>query len=159
MPEAIMKKQEEEVDQIQYVVFSLGVEEYGLPIELAKEIIKPTKITPVPNTEEYVPGVINLRGQIIPVVDLYKRFSLGEETEREREKIIIVEIEDTMIGLMVDKVREIVWIAEETIDDPPEVVGGIKQEFLKGVGTLDEQLLIIIDINKTLFDEEELQQA
>ncbi|MFW5984754.1 MAG: chemotaxis protein CheW [Halanaerobiaceae bacterium] len=154
MPKAIAIEEKQDTERQQYVVFDLGNEEYGLEIELAKEILKPTKITPVPNTKDYVPGVINLRGQIIPVVDLFKRFSLVGAENREKEKIIIVEIQDTMIGLMVDRVQEIVWIDEETLDDPPEVAGGIKQEFLKGVGTLRDELLIIIDINETLFEVE-----
>lgn len=157
MPETIMAEKEKETgtEQKQYVVFYLGEEEYGLGIDLAKEIIKPGKITPVPNTEDYVPGVINLRGQIIPVVDLVERFSLNDK-EMDKEKIIIVEIKDNMMGLLVNRVKEIVWIDKESIGDPPRVAGGIKQEFLKGVGTMEDQLLIIIDIMETLFEGEKL---
>jgi len=147
-------KDQNQLEQIQYVVFDLGVEEYGIDIDLAKEIIKPGKITPVPNTEDYVSGVINLRGQIIPVVDLYKRFKMEREQDKQKARIIIVEIRDTLIGLLVDRVKEIIWLDKEKIEDPPEIAGGIKQEFLEGVGTLNDHILIIVDLDKTLFGDD-----
>ncbi len=148
-------------EQKQLVVFNLGNEEYGIDIELTKEIIKLSNITPVPNTEEYVPGVINLRGQIIPVLDLHKRFGL-EQTgyfDQENKKIIIVEVEESLIGLIVDRVKEITWIEKKLIKEAPEVAGGIKQEFLEGVCSLNEQILIVIDIYKTLFTEVQNQKS
>ncbi|MFN2362832.1 MAG: chemotaxis protein CheW, partial [Halarsenatibacteraceae bacterium] len=107
----------------QFVVFQLGSEEYGVNISQAKEIIKPKNITNVPNTPEHVLGVINLRGQIVPVVDMKKRFSieLDSSEEIDSSRIITVEVNDALIGIKVDGVNEVVWLDQDKLEPAPEV--------------------------------------
>ncbi len=153
---AIEQQDVREIEQRQFVIFQIGREEYGVNITQAKEIIKPSKITNVPNTEEHILGVINLRGQIVSVVDLRKRFNMViDEDEDEHLRIITVLVRDNLIGLMVDAVNEVVWLSEDEIEPAPEVAGGIKQEFLQGVGKVNDRLLVLIDLEKLLFDNEE----
>lgn len=149
------KEQEEQQDQNQFVIFQIGSEEYGIDIKQVKEILKPTKITNVPNTDDYILGVINLRGQIIPVIDLSKKFDINVKDNKEEQRIITVEIRESLIGLKVDGVNEVVWLNEDDIEPAPEVAGGIKQEYLKGVGKREDHLLILINLNKLLFTKNE----
>ncbi|ACL69518.1 chemotaxis protein CheW [Halothermothrix orenii] len=142
----------------QFVIFQLGEEEYGVSITNSKEIIKPTKITNVPNTPDYVLGVINLRGQIVPVVDLRKRFNIkGADTDKQR--IITVEVKGNLIGLMVDGVNEVVWFEESKIESAPEVDTDIKQEYIAGIGKIDERLIVLIDLEKLLFEDKEIEAS
>lgn len=139
----------------QFVVFQLGSEEYGVNISQAKEIIKPKNITNVPNTPEHVLGVINLRGQIVPVVDMKKRFSIElEETEEtDSSRIITVEVNDALIGIKVDGVNEVVWLDQDKLEPAPEVAGGVRQEYLIGIGKIEDRLLVLVDLNKILFED------
>lgn len=135
----------------QIVIFQLSGEEYAVDITHSRQIIKLSKITPVPNTPDYVRGVINLRGQIIPVIDLKKRFSLPDSGEK--EKIITVEVRDILIGLLVDNIKEVLWYNVETELEPaPEVIGGVKQEFVKGIVKRGERLIVLIDLEELLFE-------
>lgn len=134
----------------QIVIFQLGEEEYAVDIIQSKQIIKVSKITPVPNTPEYIKGVINLRGQIVPVVDLRKRFDISGNSENER--IITVEVRGSLIGLIVDNINEVLWYEADELEPAPEVDGGIKQEYVKGVVKRDERLLVLIDLDKMLFE-------
>ena len=141
----------------QFVTFKIGTESYGILIERVKEIIKPKRITQVPNTDEYVLGVINLRGQIVPVVNLKEKLNLDVQSikSEEEERIITVEIDDALIGIRVDEVNEVIWLDEETIEPPPEVAGGIRQEYLRGVGRKEGELLVLVDLETLLFTEDE----
>lgn len=134
----------------QIVIFQLGKEEYAVDIIQSKQIIKISKITPVPNTPEYIRGVINLRGQIVPVVDLRRRFDIDGIAQNER--IITVEIKDSLIGLVVDNINEVLWFDLEELEPAPEVDGGIRQEYVMGVVKRGERLLVLIDLNKMLFE-------
>lgn len=139
----------------QFVVFQLGTEEYGVNISQAKEIIKPKNITNVPNTPEHVLGVINLRGQIVPVVDMKKRFSieLDSSEETDSSRIITVEVNDALIGIKVDGVNEVVWLDQDKLEPAPEVAGGVRQEYLIGIGKIEDRLLVLVDLNKILFED------
>lgn len=149
-------EEKQEINREQYVIFQIGPEEYGVDINAVKEIIKPTKITNVPNTDDHVLGVINLRGQIVPVVDLHHKFSFDQNIDGEKkERIITVEVRDTMIGLFVDDVNEVIWINRDEIEPAPEVAGGVKQEFLEGVGKFEDRLLVLVELDKLLFEDEE----
>ncbi|RCW47704.1 MULTISPECIES: chemotaxis protein CheW [unclassified Halanaerobium] len=141
--------------QMQYVVFNIGQEEYGIEIDYTREIIKSAQITNVPNAEKHVLGVINLRGIIVPVIDLHKRFeiktdeSLFDESE---SRIITVEVNDVLLGLQVDRIEGIVWLDLDKITPAPDVEGGLKQDYLTGVcARSEEQLLILLDLEKTIF--------
>lgn len=138
-------------DRNQIVVFQLEEEEYAVDITQSKQIIKISKITPVPNTADYIRGVINLRGQIVPVVDLRKRFNV--EGSGEKERIITVEIRESLIGLVVDNINEVLWYEEGELEPAPEVEGGIKQEYIKGVVKRGDRLVVLIDLNKMLYED------
>ena len=143
----------------QFVIFQLGSEEYGVNISQAKEIIKPKNITNVPNTPEHVLGVINLRGQIVPVIDMKKRFSIElNDKQDDSSRIITVEVNDALIGIKVDGVNEVVWLDQDKLEPAPEVAGGLRQEYLIGIGKIGDRLLVLVDLNKILFeDSDEIQ--
>ncbi|NLJ84615.1 MAG: chemotaxis protein CheW [Halanaerobiaceae bacterium] len=141
----------EDSERKQVVVFLLADEEYAVDITQSKQIIKVSKITPVPNTPEYVRGVINLRGQIVPVVDLRKRFNITGAVEKER--IITIEYEDILIGLLVDDIKEVLWYdIEKELESAPEIDSAVKQDFIKGVIKKGKRLIVLIDLEKLLFD-------
>lgn len=121
-----------------------------------KEIIKPKpkNITNVPNTLEHVLGVINLRGEILPIVDLYKRLEI-EKVERESDdKIIVVEIGGNLIGMQVSEVKGIIRLSEANIGSAPDLTKQYKRDFIEGVGKLDDRLIILLKLNKVLTQEE-----
>lgn len=141
----------EDSERKQVVVFLLTDEEYAVDITQSKQIIKVSKITPVPNTPEYVRGVINLRGQIVPVVDLRKRFNITGAVEKER--IITIEYEDILIGLLVDDIKEVLWYdIEKELESAPEIDSAVRQDFIKGVIKKGKRLIVLIDLEKLLFD-------
>lgn len=142
---------------LQLVTFSLLEEEFGLPILDVREIIRMTEITPVPNAPSFVEGVINLRGQIIPVVDLRKRFNLNATEADDDSRIIVVEIVGNILGLVVDKVAEVLRIPVDSISPPPGIVAnGIGSEYIRGITNHLEKMLILIDLKK-VFDLQELE--
>ena len=145
-----------EKNKKQFVTFEILEEKYGLPMCQIKEIIRPKRITHVPNTDEYVLGVINLRGQIVPVINLKSRLNLkeGRQTDRGEERIIIAEINDVLTGINVEEVKEVVWLDENTIDPPPKVAGGVKREYLTGVAQNEDELLVMVDLKALLFGEQ-----
>ncbi len=134
----------------QFVIFKIGDEEYGVEILQAREIVRYQKLTRVPNSPDFVLGVCNVRGQIIPIVDLRERFGLAGKPKEQERRIITVQVEEEIIGLLVDEVVEVVWLPVDNIEAPPPIAGGIEREYLKGVGKLDEQLIIILDLEKIL---------
>ncbi len=138
----------------QVVGFKLGDEEFVLDILKVQEIIKLVDITPVPNSPDFVEGVINLRGKVIPIVSLRKRFGFEDKGKDSRTRIIVVEIDKKLVGFIVDHVTEVLRIPSSTIEPPPPLVSKIGSEYLKGVGKLDERLLIVLDVDKILNSEE-----
>ena len=142
---------------IQVVTFNLIGEDFALPILDVREIIRMTEITPVPHAPGFVEGVINLRGQIIPVVDLRKRFNLGEQDVKEEDsRIMVIEVEENVLGVIVDAVSEVLRISESEVQPPPSIVAnGIGAEYLKGISYVNERMLILIDINR-VFNAEEM---
>lgn len=134
------------------LTFSLGSEGYGLSILKVKEIIGMLHITPVPKTPNFVKGVINLRGKIIPVMDLRIKFGMDEIPYNERTCIIVVEIEimntQRLLGVVVDMVSEVVSISSNEIEPPPECGSKSEENFILGIGKLKDRVVIIIDINK-----------
>ncbi len=138
----------------QLVTFMLAGEKYGIDIMQTQEIIKMERITPIPNSLEFVEGVINLRGNVIPIIDLKKRFNLigGEEASR---GIVVVRLVDLVMGVIIDGISKVISIPMSQILPPPPVVAGIGREYISGVGRdSDDNLLIILDINKLLSFEE-----
>ncbi len=147
-----LKKTDER--QKQLVTFMLANEKYGIDIMQTQEIIKMERMTPIPNSLDFVEGVINLRGNVIPIIDLKKRFNLIGGSDKS-SGIIVVRLEDMVMGVMIDGVSKVMSIPSSQIQPPPPVVSGIGREYISGVGKDDSgQLLIILDINKLLSYEE-----
>lgn len=140
--------------EYQLVVFKLNDEEFGVPITQVREINRLAKPTKIPKSPSFVEGVINLRGQIIPIIDLKKRFDLelGEYTSEAR--IIVVEVQEQVFGVIVDAVSEVLRISGQEIEKTPAMATAIDAQYIAGVGKVGERLLIILDIDKLLTAEE-----
>ena len=153
------KKETSEI--LQLVGFKIGMEEFGINILAVQEIIKIIDITKVPNASEYIEGVINLRGRIIPIVHLRKRLGMPIIEMDKNTRIIVVEISGKTIGFIVDEVQEVLRISTDITEKPPELVSGVDSDYITAVAKLDERLLILLDLEKTLANEdlEELEQV
>ncbi|MBZ4653535.1 MAG: CheW protein [Peptococcaceae bacterium] len=136
-------------DEIQLVAFKLGNEEYAVDILAVQEIIRWTHITRVPKAPSFVKGVINLRGTVIPVIDSHKRFNLPQVETTETARIIVFRLEDVAVGLTVDLVTEVIRLSTEQIEKT-QSVGGINDQFVKGIGKIADRLLIILDLDRVL---------
>ena len=136
--------------ELQVVGFRIGRETFGVPISLVREIVRVPSITSVPNAPDYIEGVINLRGRIIPVVDLRKRFHeiVGEPSKKNR--IVVVELENRLIGLMVNSASEVLRIPPSEIEAPQDVFQEGELNYITGVGKLRGRLIILLDLNKIL---------
>ncbi|HWR08203.1 chemotaxis protein CheW [Sporomusa sp.] len=132
-------------NEVQLVVFKLGREEYGVSILQVQEIKRMTDITRVPHSPDYIKGVMNLRGSVLPVIDLKKRLNLPPQEYTDDTRIIIVKVEDIIIGMIVDAVSEVTTIDQMGIEAPQAVVGGIAADYLSGVGKMENRLLILLN--------------
>jgi purine-binding chemotaxis protein CheW len=135
--------------EAQIVVFKLGDEDYGIEIGQVREIIRKREITPMPRQPPYVEGVINVRGTIIPVVNLKKRFGLHLDASK-HPHTIIVESGDGLIGMLVDAVSEVIRVPADQIHPTPSVTTGVDSEYLRGICRLGERLLIYLDVEKVV---------
>jgi purine-binding chemotaxis protein CheW len=138
------------VKDIHLVGFRVGSETFGVPIALVHEIVRVPEITTVPEAPECVEGVINLRGKIIPVVDLRKRFGEISYTSNKRNRILVAEFEGKLVGLMVDAASEVLKIPPSEIEPPPDVFEDGQIRYVTGVGKLGGRLIIMVDITKVL---------
>lgn len=134
----------------QFVIFKLANEEYGIDILRVKEIKEMMSITRVPKAAHFVRGVINLRGEVIPIVDLRKKFNLPRVDETESTRIIIVSVDDLTVGLVVDSSSEVIDINGEAIEEAPATVGNIEQGNISGIGKVGERLIILLDVVKII---------
>ena len=148
---------DEDTQKDKYLSFRLGNEEYGIEIQHIIEIIVMQEITKVPDMPDFIIGVINLRGNVISVMDIRRRFNLETRDYDERTCIIVVNINNISIGLIVDTVNEVVDIPESQIDPPPKTHSGIRSNYIQGMGKIGEKVKILLDIEKILY-EEELEQ-
>ena len=139
---------------LQLVTFSTGDEEFGVDILKVQEIILPMSITKVPKAPEFVEGVINLRGKVIPVIDLRRRFGLKSKTQDKYTRIIVIEINQMIVGFVVDSISEVLRIPANTVEPPPPVVAGLESEYISGVGKLEDRLLILLDLDRLLSRED-----
>ena len=137
-------------DELQLVSFNIGTEEFGVDILKVQEINRMVEITKVPQAPHYVEGVINLRGKVIPIVDLRKRFNLELKEHDKNTRIVVVDIGGNIMGMIVDSVSEVLRLPANTIEPPPEIVTGINSEYIKGVAKLDDRLLIFLDLSKVI---------
>jgi purine-binding chemotaxis protein CheW len=142
-------------EELQLVIFRLAKEEYGLPITKVQEINRLVPITKLPQTPSFMEGIINLRGRVIPVIDLRKRFQLAAAEQSEDNRIIIVEVNGQTVGVIVDAVTEVVRLAAASIEPPPPTFI-IDAQYIHGVGKLDDRLLILLDIDRILTSQEEI---
>ena len=128
-----------------YLTFHLGGEDYGIEIRYVTEIVGMQKITEVPDMPDFVKGVVNLRGQVIPVVDVRIRFSMEAKAYDERTCIVVVKLGETQIGLVVDTVNEVRTIAEDNISPPPKVADNDSAHYIQGMGKVDDEVVILLD--------------
>ena len=142
-------------DLLQLVSFHIGGEEFGLDILRVQEIIRIQALTRVPNSPEFVDGVINLRGKVIPVIALRKRFGLEELAHDKQTRIVVIEVNGTVLGFIVDSVSEVLRIPADTVEPPPRL-GKVQREYVSGVGKLDNRLLILLDVDRLMSDSEDL---
>lgn len=146
-----LEKEELVAERLYHLVtFFLAKEEYGVEIGSVQEIIRATDLTPVPGAPSHVKGVINLRGKIIPVVDLRKRFGLPVIDSCETQRTIVVELGSKRLGMLVDSVSQVIKISSAIVDSMPEEATSVNENFIKGVGKLDSRLIIILDLNQSL---------
>jgi purine-binding chemotaxis protein CheW len=154
----IMSEKKLSLNEIKVIVFRLRDEEYGVEVNQVRSIERMQKITRVPRTASFVKGVINLRGVVTPIINLRSRFDLEEEVATESTRIIIVALDDMEVGLIVDAANDVIDVPMDAIEPPPEVVGGIEADYLRGVAKLDQRLLILLNLDKVL-NADELKKA
>lgn len=140
---------------LQLVSFMVGTEEFAVPILSVQEINRMMQITKVPQSPPFIEGVINLRGKIIPVMDLRKRFGIESREQSTDERIIVVEVGSRVIGFTVDQVNEVLRISADIVEPPPSMVCGVESDYVQGVGKLEDRLLILLDLQK-LFGSQDL---
>lgn len=143
------------LDILQLVSFKLDEIEYGIDILSVHEILRIPEITRLPNTPEYIKGVINLRGNVIPVVDIRLRFGMQQVALTELSRIIVVEIGEKLVGLLVDNVHQVIRLSRLRIDEPHDLIEGISTEFISGIGRLQDRLIVILRLDNILFSDEQ----
>lgn len=145
--------EDEETLLNRYLTFNIGNEVYGFEIMYVTEIIGMQKITKVPNIDEYIKGIINLRGIIYPVVEIRNRFNMEEIPYTEKTCIILVKVRNMGVGLIVDNVAEVMRIEPTNIFPPPQTYKGSKSKFIRAIAKLDKDVKILLDLEKLLFEE------
>lgn len=152
-----MSEQVGKVEEKQFVVFQLGKETYGVDISTVWEIITMQPITQVPHTAEFIEGIINLRGKVIPVIDLRKRFELAHGEFTRATRIVVIEISGNTLGMIVDGVSEVLRISSDIVEPPPPAITNIDADYLQGVAKLDDRLIILLNLDKVLTKQERLE--
>jgi purine-binding chemotaxis protein CheW len=142
--------EDELIPQSKYLTFELGDEAYGIDIRFVREIIGMQRITVVPDVPHYVKGVINLRGKVIPIMDVRDRFGLMSRDYDDRTCIIVIKVGDWTVGLVVDTVSEVLDIPEEMIEPPPRVISSSGEHFIAGLGKVEDQVRLLLDANQLL---------
>ncbi len=140
--------------ETQLVVFDLNEEEFACEIDNVREVVKMLKVTPLPESIDFVEGVINMRGEVIPVIDLRKRFSMDDGERNDKNRIIIAEVEGQMFGLVVDSVSEVAHISSQQIQEAPNHLASGRTGLIKGIGKIDDRMIIILDIKHILSTDE-----
>lgn len=135
---------------IKVIVFQLHNEQYGVNIQQVRSIEKLQNVTPVPGTAEFIKGVINLRGDITPIIALKDRLQIGKTEYTDHTRVLIINIESIQMGLIVDNATDVLDIEQSIIDAPPEVIGGVTEEYLSGVAKIEDRLLILLDLERIL---------
>jgi purine-binding chemotaxis protein CheW len=136
--------------ELQIVGFRIGRETFGLPIALVHEIVRPPEITNVPHAPEYVEGVMNLRGRIVPVIDLRRRFGETAVENKRKNRVLVADVEGRAVGLVVDSASEVLKISDTQIEPPPNVFADQATNYVTGVAKYDGRLIILVDLKKIL---------
>jgi purine-binding chemotaxis protein CheW len=144
------KKAERDQEILQLVTFHVAREEFAVDILDVREINRMMEITRVPQAPEFVEGVINLRGQVIPVVDLRKRFGLEAEERDKNTRIVVVELGSKVVGFLVDSVSEVLRVSTSLVEPPPALASGIEADYIRGVVKLEDRLLVLLDLHRLL---------
>jgi purine-binding chemotaxis protein CheW len=140
--------------QNQLVVFTIGNESYGVDVESVESIIKMQEITRLPHAPEFVEGVTNLRGSVVPIIELRKRFGLPSEESTRETRIMIVNMNNNQVGMVVDAVTQVVRISPEAIEPAPQMAITVDSAFIKGIAKLEDMLIILLDLKEVLTLEE-----
>jgi purine-binding chemotaxis protein CheW len=141
--------------EIQVVIFHLGREEFGVRIDQVKEIIEMTHITRMPKAPSFIEGVINLRGEVVAIIDLAKQFDLPKSERGEETRIVVVDVDDNIVGMIVGSVPEVLRISTEDIDPTPSLIESrIDTRYIEGIGKLEDRLFVLLNLNKVLSPEE-----
>jgi purine-binding chemotaxis protein CheW len=152
---AIQANSEKSVDNVlRWVTFRLENEKYGINVMQVKEVLRVSEIAPVPGAPHYVLGIINLRGNVVTVMDTRQRFGLPSAEMDDSTRIVILEADEQVVGILVDSVAEVVDLDTADIESAPNVGTDESAKFIQGVANHDDELLILVDINKLLSDEE-----
>ena len=139
---------------LQWVTYHLADEVFGINVMQVQEVLRLTEIAPVPGTPSYVLGIINLRGNVVTVIDTRQRFNLPSIEPDDSARIIIIEVAGNVVGMLVDKVTEVVYLHQSEIDSAPNISSDDNSRFIQGVCSRDKSLLILVDVNKLLSDDE-----
>lgn len=149
-----LKKETRSEELLQLVVFQLAEEEFGLDIMQVQEIIRIPGITRIPHSPDYVKGVINLRGKIITVINLDTRFGMQQKEHDDNSRIIVAEVDENVVGMVVDSVSEVMRLSSSTVEPVPDIISGkINANYLKGIGKLEDRMLILLDITKVVTED------
>ena len=148
-------------DSFQVVSFKLGSEEYGVDIAQVQEINRMVAVTHVPRAPQFMEGVINLRGQLIPIIDLRTRFGMPRAEHTKNTRIVVTEIAAKRVGMVVDSVSEVLRLPNDAIEDAPEMITGVDTEYIRGVGKVEDRLIILLDLARIVSNAEkrELEAA
>ncbi|WP_428771659.1 chemotaxis protein CheW [Vibrio sp.] len=149
-----VRKEQANDEVLQWVTFQLEEETYGINVMQVREVLRYTEIAPVPGAPDYVLGIINLRGNVVTVIDTRSRFGLMEGEITDNTRIIVIESERQVIGILVDSVAEVVYLRSSEIDTTPSVGTDESAKFIQGVSNRDGKLLILVDLNKLLTEDE-----
>ncbi|HAA81735.1 MAG: Purine-binding chemotaxis protein [Thermotoga sp. 47_83] len=140
--------------ELKVVTFKLGNQVFGVDIMKVESIVEVEKIVPVPETAEYIEGVMNLRGKIIPVVNLRKKFKMSDMEDKKKAKIIVSMVKDTLVGFLVDDVSEVLTLTESDIEQPPQSLSGKGKKYILGLAKVRDDIVIILNIEEVLTSEE-----
>ena len=146
---------EEKKKENQLVVFKIGNEEFGVDISQVREIVRLLEITYMPKAPAFIEGVVNLRGQVVPIIDLAKRLGISSSPRGDATRIIVIEIGDSVVGMVVDFVSEVLRLPSENIEEVPGLIETeVPEHYIRGVGKLENRLLVLLDLNLVLTHEE-----
>lgn len=151
----VKDKEKKEITSMQVVCFKIGEEEYGLEILKVQEILKLPKVTKLPKSADYILGVIDLRGQVIPIINLSTKFGIKDHSQSDNLRAVVVEINNKKVGLAIDSVSHVVRIDSKDIEPPPPIVRGISGKYITGIAKIESGFIVILDIDQ-IFSHEEL---